>query len=78
MSEKPNSFSKNGKEYLKFSKATSDIGLERRTALKRAKKLGIKIVRFTGLGATNYIERSELEKFEKNLVFEQKLSETKY
>ena len=68
----------NGKEYLKFSKAVANIGLERRTALKRAKKQGIKLYRIVGQGETNYITRSDFEKFAKTIIVEQNLENTKY
>ncbi len=66
------------KEYLKFSSVMAEIGLERRTALRRAKKLGIKVCKIMGQGDTVYIERSQLEKFKKSLVVEKDLDKTKY
>ena len=68
----------NGKEYLKFSKAVADLGLERRTALKRAKKQGIKLYRIVGQGETNYITRSDFERYTKTIIVEQNLEDTKY
>ncbi len=68
----------NGEEYLKFATAVADLGLERRTALKRAKKQGIKLYRIVGQGETNYITRSDFEKFAKTIIVEQNLENTKY